>query len=65
MLPADAPRAACADRLDLVDAVYKARKTGPSNRAARRALRLACCDHCPIRLECVVEGQNERAWATG
>ena len=56
MIPADLPRAACADRLDLVDAAYDARKNGPRGRAVRLALRLECCNHCPIIDACQVDG---------
>jgi len=50
MLNLDAPRANCADRLDLVDATY----TSPGG-AAATLLKEHYCKHCPIATACLTE----------
>ena len=61
MLPLDAPRAACADRLDLVDeAIARSRGRNSMDRQRRAISKLhsECCDVCPIRRECRLEGRQ-------
>lgn len=50
MVPLDAPTAACADRLDMVDAAY-ARPGGPE----AEALKARYCPTCPLALACLTE----------
>ena len=63
MLPLDAPRAACTDRLDLVDEAMgraRGRNSLDKHRRAVRRLKRECCDHCPIREACHIEGLSQK-----
>lgn len=53
------PRAACADRLDLVDAAF-GEGNGRKNRGATAELRDHYCGRCPIERACFVAGMGER-----
>ena len=55
MFPVAIPAAACADRLDLVDAAY-ARPGGPQ---AER-LKLICTTGCPIAAACLTMAMTQR-----
>lgn len=56
MLSPDLPRAACADRLDLVDAAFirpgRAQRGEPPRPADELAL---LCERCPIAHDCLTE----------
>lgn len=54
MLGIDSPRAACADRLDLVDGAYM-RANGPE----AHALKADYCPAYPINVECLIEGMSQ------
>ena len=60
MLPLDAPHAACAEHLDLVDAAY-ADPIGPAAQTLKRTL----CRHCPLSKACLIEAmihQEDGTW---
>lgn len=60
MISSEDGRAACADRLDLVDAAY----TSPGG-AAAQALKRNYCGKCPIASECLtaaMERREEGVW---
>lgn len=60
MIPADAGRPACADRLDLVDAAFERGKAG--NGAGRELARL--CRSCPVAEACAAEFLARREYGT-
>ena len=47
--------AACADRLDLVDAAYKRPGGSQADELKRRY-----CPHCPIALDCLTQAMERR-----
>jgi hypothetical protein len=68
MLSVEAPRAACADRLDLVDATFnkpRGNRSLDKQMLALATLRHECCMHCPIRKACHIEGQDQKHGAWG
>lgn len=61
MLNTDAPRAACADRLDLVDAAYaRPGISGQESKAVADLKRL--CRTCPIAEACLTEAMLRREY---
>lgn len=52
MIPVDAPTAACADDLDLVDRAFRS-VTSPEAEKLKRL-----CRDCPIAKDCLVEGMS-------
>lgn len=55
MIPIDAPPAACASELHLVDDAFR-QSDGP----AANLLRKSYCPTCPIRESCLIEGMADR-----